>query len=107
MPYFKYKALRASGEEVLGGLEAGSAEVAASTLREQGLFVVQVAESHRQPGAASAGKRRLIYRASWLLPIVARDRAMFFRQLSMMLQTGLTLLQGLEVCVRESNKRSF
>ena len=107
MPYFKYKALRASGEEVLGGLEAGSAEVAASTLREQGLFVVQVTESRRQPGAASAGKRRLIYRASWLLPIVARDRAMFFRQLSMMIQTGLTLLQGLEVCVRESNKRSF
>ncbi len=26
MPYFEYKALRATGEEVLGGLEAGSAE---------------------------------------------------------------------------------
>ena len=107
MPYFDYKALRASGEEVLGGLEAGAVDQAAATLREQGLFVVQVVESNRKPGAAKGVRRRWIYRAGWLLPIVARDRAMFFRQLSMMLQTGLTLLQGLEVCVRESNKRSF
>ena len=107
MPYFDYKAVRASGEEVLGGLEAASVDQAASSLREQGLFVVQVSESSRQPGQKPVSKRRWVYRASWLLPVLARDRAMFFRQLAMMLQTGLTLLQGLDVCGRESNKRAF
>lgn len=107
MPYFDYKAVRASGEQVHGELEAASAEQAASSLREQGLFVTQVTESNRQPGQQAAARRRWVYRANWLLPVMARDRAMFFRQLSMMLQTGLTLLQGLEVCARESNKRAF
>ena len=36
MAYFEYKALRASGEEMQGGLDAESSEQAAANLREQG-----------------------------------------------------------------------
>ncbi len=107
MAYFEYKALRASGEEIQGGLDAESSEQAAANLREQGLFVVQISEGRRQAAGQSVSRRRWVYRASWILPVMARDRAMFFRQLAMMVQTGLTLLQALAVCGRESNKRSF
>ena len=107
MPYFEYKALNVDGKPDNGTLETDSIEQAALNLRQRGLMVVSLQETLRPENIGSLTNRRWIYRAAWLLPIMARDRATFFRQMSMMVQTGLTLLQALQICKRESVKKAF
>ena len=107
MPYFEYKALNVDGKQDNGTLETDSIEQAALNLRQRGLMVVSLQETLLPENIGSQTNRRWIYRAAWLLPIMARDRATFFRQMSMMVQTGLTLLQALQICKRESVKKAF
>ncbi len=107
MPFFEYKALFPDGRQDHGTLEAESLQQASATLRQQGLMVVGLKETSTPEGIGSSTKRRWIYKAAWLMPIMSRDRATFFRQMSMMIQTGLTLLQALQICRKESNKKAF
>ncbi len=107
MAFFEYKALSPDGRHDQGTLEADSLQLAAANLRQQGLMVVNLEETTVPSGIGSTQKRRWIYRAAWLMPIMARDRATFFRQMAMMVQTGLTLLQALQICRKESHKKAF
>ena len=107
MPYFEYHALHTDGRKDSGTLETDSLEQAAANLRQRGLMVVSLQEVSNPENIGSVTNRRWIHRAAWLLPIMARDRATFFRQMSMMVQTGLTLLQALQICRKESVKKSF
>jgi general secretion pathway protein F len=107
MSYFEYRALYADGRQDNGTLETDSIEQAAANLRQRGLMVVSLQETANPENIGSVTNRRWIHRAAWLLPILARDRATFFRQMSMMVQTGLTLLQALQICKKESVKKAF
>ena len=107
MPYFEYRAISADGQQDNGTLETDSMEQAAANLRQRGLMVVSLQETSNPENIGSVTNRRWIHRAAWLLPIMARDRATFFRQMSMMVQTGLTLLQALQICKKESVKKAF
>lgn len=107
MTYFQYKVLESDGQETMGVIESPTMEQAATALREQGQFIVSIKQTKSPQVASTINQRRWVYRAAWFMPILARDRAMFFRQLAMMIQTGLTLLQALQVCQKESNKKAL
>jgi len=107
VPFFQYKAIGEDGRQQLGTLEADTLDNAAISIRDRGMFVVEITETTSAVGGSQQQKRRLIERFTSVLPIMARDRAMLFRQLSMMLQTGLTLLQAFQVCRRETSKIAF
>ena len=107
MTFFQYKVIGEDGNQQLGTVEADAIEDAAIILRERGLFVVEINETTTDARKVDTQRRRLVHRFASVLPIMARDRAMLFRQLSMMLQTGLTLLQSLEVCQKETSKWAF
>ena len=107
MPYFEYRALHADGRQDNGTLETDSMDQAVANLRQRGLMVVSLQETSKPENIGSVTNRRWVHRAAWLLPIMARDRATFFRQMSMMVQTGLTLLQALQICKKESSKKAF
>ena len=107
MTFFQYKAIGEDGHQQLGTLEADTIENAATALRERGWFIVEINETEARAPKSNRQRRRLVDHFVSVLPIMARDRAMLFRQLSMMVQTGLTLLQSLEVCRKETSKRAF
>lgn len=86
-----YVALDGSGREVKGGLDAPDLAGAASALRGQGLFPLELT-----PGRAVAAPTAGLDRRLLELPVRAAQRALFMNQLGLMLRTGLTLLQALD-----------
>ncbi|GIW79813.1 MAG: phytochrome sensor protein [Gemmatales bacterium] len=100
MPVFKYIALDRRGREVQGNLEAADGQSAAATLRRQSLFVLQI--ENDAAGSASSAQT-----GSWLghlRPVWTQDYVFFLQQLALMLRSGLTILQALEVCSQQSTK---
>ncbi|MCA9773617.1 MAG: type II secretion system F family protein [Myxococcales bacterium] len=113
MAAFRYVALDRSGREVRGNLDAPDARAVAGMLKERSLFVVSIdaaAEAFlgssmagrlagRQRGAASRNTLGAV------LPVRTRDRVVFLRQMALMLRSGLTLLQALDVAARQTSKK--
>lgn len=93
MATFTYTALNVDGKENKGRIEAADLHVAASLLREQGLFIVKLVD----------GKSKLNQSGGlgvWItnnLSISKRDLVFFFKQLAFMLRAGLPMLHALSI----------
>lgn len=84
-----YVALDERGQEVQGGLDAPDLAGAATALRGQGLFPIELA-----PGRAAATTAAT--RVELPSFVRASDLVLFLSELGLMLRTGLPLLQALE-----------
>jgi type IV pilus assembly protein PilC len=110
MPFFEYIALDARGLERTGQVEAPDARIAAAMLRRQALFVVQLRAERSPATAAATGwwRRGVGGQMGGLLgllrPVRTRDRIFFLQQLSLMLRSGLTIIQALETAQQQTNK---
>lgn len=101
MPLFEFIAVDEGGQEVTGSTEAGDERGAVELLRARSLLVVDMEEVARAPAAAGDhGALRPARRRRGRLR--ERERVLFFREMALMLRSGLTLLQSLEVCARQS-----
>ena len=107
MPVYQYKALDQQGKTTTGILDAVSENAVAGVLRSRSLFVLELQESKQSVSAPSTvdahpttgkiAQRKLSLRER-LQPVTTQDRVFFFRQLGVMLRSGLPLLQALDVC---------
>ncbi len=91
---FQYTAVDGRGQEHRGSLQGDSQATVAAQMRARGLFPLEIVTGPAVAGAALAGapKRRL------LSPFVrSRDLSFFCRQLSLMLRSGLSLLDALKL----------
>jgi len=97
MTAWRYVAIDGAGAERRGRVEAADAREAALGLRRDGLYVAELAVHGDVP--ADAAPDRLLGRWSptRYLPVGALDRAFLFRQLELMLASGHTVVQALEV----------
>ncbi|WP_319381310.1 type II secretion system F family protein [Thiomicrorhabdus sp.] len=94
MADFRYVALDKQGKEVRGTLDVESETEVASELRLQGLFIVEIEK-------LQGHKQRLIDYLGHLNPrrykrVASADLLMFFRQMSLLLRSGHTIVQALE-----------
>ena len=115
MPQFSFTAVDEQGREQRGRLEASNIRSAAASLRQQALFVVELVglgeKDQPQPTSQSGlhldvGKVYRQLRVE-LFPIREKDRIFFLQQVALMLRSGLTLLQSLEVCREHATKPSL
>jgi type IV pilus assembly protein PilC len=105
MANFFYTALNASGGEQQGNIEADNAQTAAAQLRGQNLFILEVKPAGRNhsavPGTGGAdGWNR------WL-PVFAGDKINFFRQFALLLRSGHTIVQALDLYAQFATKRGL
>lgn len=127
MWFYNYIALDKEGREQKGDLEAPDSRSAAVMLRRQGFFVVELKRQHMtedpsgmggediNPEAQKAGDTSDINDIvgpvgkvlGRLRPVRDRDRIFFLQQAALMLRSGLTLLQCLEVATRTTSKPGF
>ena len=114
MAHFFYTALNDQGLEVTGNLEAVDIRSAAASLRDRTLFIVRLLERGGAsppadlPAQASRdASRSLKARVAHLRPVKTRDHIFFFQQMALMIRTGLTLLQALDVCGRQTSNARF
>ncbi len=94
MPSYRYIALDKKGGEVSGVLEAPSMDEALNELKLSGLFIVELKDD-------VDNKQRLISYLGYLNPrrykkVKTADLLLFFRQMSLMLRSGHTVVRSLE-----------
>lgn len=96
MTMFSYVALRDRQQEVKGEIDAPNEREAAQSLRGQGLFIISIQPGHQQNKFSFWQYASLLLPANWL-PIKQQAYIQLYRQLSLMLTSGHTLLESLEV----------
>ena len=114
MAQFTYKALDQAGKATDGYLDAVSQAAAISKLRSKALYVLEIqakrivngrgsdSDSKSQTKSGKSFSTRMLERHQ---PISSHEQIFFFRQLAVMLQSGLALLQSLEVCQMQGKNR--
>jgi type IV pilus assembly protein PilC len=104
MARFSYRARSRSGEEVKGVLEARDRTLAARELRSRLLLVLSL---NAEGDQTERGDEELINNHfNWRsrLPVMAKDRVFFCRQLAMMISSGMTLVNALSLMKLEFPK---
>ena len=111
MPFYQYLALDEAGREHPGRLEAGDVRAAANILRGRSLYVVEIKDcageisgTELSAGTSSHSQGVMNRILGILRPIRERDQIFFLQQMALMLRSGLTLLQALEICRQQSQK---
>jgi general secretion pathway protein F len=98
MPQYRYRAMTVGGEIVAGEIEAPSRDEVARRAEYLGHLLIEAApatEAGLLGGRAGASERRALKR---------RDVTIFFRQLALLIQAGLTLEASLQTLAEDSNK---
>ena len=93
MATFTYTALDVNGKQRKGRIDGMDASAASGLLRDQGLFVVSIAEGKRVTLEGNRVSRFI----SKNLSISKRDLVFFFKQLAFMLRAGLPMLHSLSI----------
>ncbi len=98
MPFFSYTARDRSGQQTADSIESDSRDVAIMSLRQQGLLVLQIAEvKSDQNQEKNFSLNPLQYRSIRLYDI---ERA--FHELAVMLRSGISVLDALEMIRKHS-----
>lgn len=101
MGTFNYRAKKTGGEVVNGSLEAKNIDVVVNNLRDQGLFVIDIS----QPKQIEAGSRNI--NIGFLNRIRTRDIAIFTRQFSTLITSGMSLIESLVVLEKQTSNVKF
>jgi type IV pilus assembly protein PilC len=104
MSTYAYLCLDVRGAELRGWMDAADESSARRHLRDQGLKVLDLAEGELGGEGALAALRAVGRGFSRLRSISDGDRAMFFRQMQLMLKAGHTLLEALSAASRLTRK---
>lgn len=110
MPTFHYTALDANGQETAGTIEAASDTEAINLLRQQQMYVTDVAQEGKGNAAAikakagkvaSKSKTKVSGKSTESLTVKSKTLMVFTRQLATLIDSGLPLLRGLTVLGRQ------
>jgi len=98
MPVFEYKALNAAGRAVQGLREAESPKTLRAALRRDGVFLTEVLGEKEQ----QAQQKREVNVRRWVLGRVgAQDLAVATRQLAVLVNAGIPLVESLGALVEQ------
>lgn len=97
MAQFKYQAKNATGQPVSGVMEADSPITLRAILREKDLYLVTVVENKSKKSEAGSARKK----------IVAKDLAVICKQLSSMLQAGVTLIRSLDILYQQMENKAL
>lgn len=102
---YAYRARTASGEAVTGSLMGRDRDDVAEHLRNEGLFITSIGSE--STGTLSELDADQIRSQQGLRRIKRADVVSFAQQLSVMLETGVPLPEGLEAIARQTRRREF
>ncbi|MBN2582430.1 MAG: type II secretion system F family protein [Planctomycetes bacterium] len=104
MTVYSYRAMDRHGQRTSGWIEADHTSAAAGQLRAQSLMVLSL-EVTSDEAAASADRRRgLGWLLRWPVPVRTQDKILLLEQLALLLRSGLTIVDALDACRRQTRK---
>src|SRR5271165_1274892 len=95
MSTYVFKAMDLAGTKARGELEADSKQAVSDQLKQRGLIVLDIADKH--------ASREI--EISFLKTVKARDLAIFSRQLSTMISSGMSILRSLYVLEEQTESK--
>ncbi|MCK4620808.1 MAG: type II secretion system F family protein [Desulfuromonadales bacterium] len=106
MPIFKYTVLDSKGAETSDQITAGTAAEAAASLRRQGKFVVAIKEAAAGGLAEGSGLNKSVDFQAFnpLNHVSQKDVVLMFRQFAVLLDSGVSLVQALNILERQAHK---
>lgn len=101
MAVFKYKALDQQGKPSSGRIEAADLGTASSILRSRSLYIVKISNAaiSYNPFRWLVALLKIISPGQYRSPSAA-IKVIMFKQLALMIRSGNTLTQGLEICAQ-------
>lgn len=106
MTTFYYTAKERSGGEITGTLNALNRHAAAKELRSQQLLVLQISDQATQK-INNQDKLALMEKLTANLGISKSDKMLFYKQLAMMLRSGMTITSAVTLLAEETHKVKF
>lgn len=109
MPEFVYVSLDSSGNRSTGVVSAANSAAAALELKAQGVFALDVRPRRKEGKAGGKGllDQEIDLAALGLGGPKAGDVALFFRQLSVLLESGVSLMRSIEVLSGQAHKAAM
>lgn len=102
---YAYRARDAAGNMLTGTLSAASADEVGARLRAEGKYVIAVDDNAMRLTAAADD--RLIRRSETARRVRREDVVSFCQQLSVMLETGVPISEGLDAFVLQTPNKAF
>ncbi len=103
MRLYQYIALDGRGQEKQGTVEADDKHSAGGKLRQQGLYLLELQDGEASATALSSQSitaSQLLAAIKQLLPVTSSQKVFFFRQIALMLRSGLSLTESLKIVQR-------
>ncbi len=100
MPMFRYAAKERTGRAVNGMTEATDQKALIDALRKQDLIIISVKEEKQK-------ERGMAFAAKWGGKVKLGELVLFSRQMATMIDSGIPLVQGLEIIGEQIENRSF
>ncbi|MEM7194803.1 MAG: type II secretion system F family protein [Pseudomonadota bacterium] len=109
MAVFSYIALSEAAAETSGVVNAGNRAEALRILRARGLAPLEIESGTRLSDSADGSARggfswRNPFRLRQYFPVSSLDRIVFFRQMTLMLRAGYTILEAIDTAAEISDK---
>ena len=102
---YAYRARTTSGEAVSGSIVGRDRDDVAEHLREEGLFITSIGSEHAASPIELDSDH--VRQQQGLRRIKRSDVVSFAQQLSVMLETGVPLPEGLDAIARQTRRREF
>lgn len=97
MPIFEYKAKNAEGQTVSGGVDAPTEEKALQILEERDLIPLSIGER----------PRGTLFQLAIFTGIKPKEVVVFFRQLSVLVEATIPIVQALRVLVKQTSDQNL
>lgn len=107
MPVFRYNAKNSSGQTVTAALEAGDEKSAVDQLRQQGLIVISVSKEKEAAAPKTKAAKNKAPGKPGRSPVKLAELVLFTRQLATMVESGIPLVQSLDILEEQVENKSF
>jgi general secretion pathway protein F len=97
MPIFEYEALNGGGKSIHGIVDAESARIARTKLRNQGIFPTEI----REETESARGKASSALSLNLFGRVKAKDMALSSRQLATLMEAGIPLISSLSALAEQ------
>lgn len=105
MKTFNYNALDETGQEQRGFIQGSDQTVAVQQLRQRGLYVVKLEEDQEAKEQESLNKKDALSEINELMPVKTAHKVFFFKQLALMLRSGISITEALDIISRMQKGR--
>lgn len=100
MKTYNYNALDESGLEKNGFIQGADQNIVVQQLRQKGLYVVKLEEDQETKELEEFDKKDAWTDLAELLPVSTADKVFFFKQLALMLRSGISITEAIDIITR-------